>query len=120
MSDPVSDVPASDAGAPPKNVRLEAARAYVLKRPEDRFGLYTLAMELRKVKAWEECFAAFQRLLELNVGYGAGWYHYGMATRESGDREGCLAILRRGLAATAQSGDKHAHAEIESAIEEME
>ncbi|MSP55860.1 MAG: hypothetical protein EXR69_09700 [Myxococcales bacterium] len=102
------------------NPRLDAARAYILKRPEDRFGLYTLAMELRKAKEYDDCFAMFQRLLELNPGYGAGWYHYGMATRESGDREGCLVILRRGLAATEMSGDKHAHAEIEGAIEEME
>ena len=102
------------------NPRLEAAKAYVARRPEDRFGLYTLAMEHRKAKEYDACFATFQRLLELNPGYGAGWYHYGMATRESGDREGCLAILRRGLAATAQSGDTHAHAEIESAIDEME
>lgn len=105
---------------PAVNPRLDAARAYVQKRPEDRFGLYTLAMELRKEKAWDECFGTFQRLLELNAGYGPGWYHYGMATRESGDTAGALAILKRGLAATAASGDTHAHAEIESAIEEME
>ncbi len=102
------------------NPRLDAARTYVARKPEDRFGLYTLAMELRKAGEWEECFGTFQRLLELNPGYGAGWYHYGMSTRESGDRDGCLAILRRGLAATALSGDNHAHSEIESAIDEME
>jgi hypothetical protein len=43
--------------------RLSAARDYVAKKPTDRFGLYTLAMELRKVQAWEECFATFDRLL---------------------------------------------------------
>jgi tetratricopeptide (TPR) repeat protein len=101
------------------NPRLEAARAYVARKPEDRFGLYTLAMELRKAKRWEECFEMFQRLLDLNPGYGTGWYHYGMATRESGDPEGCIVILRRGLAATELSGDNHAHAEIEEALEEM-
>lgn len=103
----------------PQNPRLDAARAYVARKPEDRFGLYTLAMELRKVKAWEDCFGTFQTLLELNPGYGAGWYHYGMATRESGDKAGAIAILRRGLLATEQSGDKHAHAEIESALDQL-
>lgn len=102
------------------NPRLDAARAYVLKKPTDKFGLYTLAMELRKAKEWDECFGTFQRLLEINVGYGAGWYHYGMATRESGDRAGCIVILKRGLAATELSGDTHAHAEIESALDELE
>jgi hypothetical protein len=98
--------------------RLQAAQAYVLKKPEDRFGLYTLAMELRKVKDWAACFSTFQRLLELNPGYGAGWYHYGMSTRESGDRAGCITILRSGLTATERSGDTHSHAEIQSALDE--
>lgn len=102
------------------NPRLVAARAYVEKKPTDRFGLYTLAMELRKAKEWEACFSTFQRLLEHNPGYGAGWYHYGMSTRESGDTPGALAILKRGLLATEKSGDAHAHAEIESAIDELE
>lgn len=105
--------------ADPTSPRLDAARAYVLKKPEDRFGLYTLAMELRKVGLWAECFATFQRLLALNPGYGAGWYHYGMATRESGDRDGAIAILQQGLEATERSGDRHAHGEIESALDEL-
>ena len=45
--------------------RLSAARAYVAQKPTDRFGIYTLAMELRKIQAWEECFSTFDRLLEL-------------------------------------------------------
>jgi predicted Zn-dependent protease len=99
--------------------RLAAARAYVAKKPEDRFGLYTLAMELRKTAAWEECFATFRRLLELHPGYGAAWYHLGMATHDSGDVEGARAVLTEGLAATARSGDSHANAEIEAALATM-
>lgn len=99
--------------------RLAAARAYVEKKPTDRFGLYTLAMELRKVTAWEECFATFDTLLGHHPAYGPGYYHYGMAKRESGDRDGCIAVLKRGHAATATS-DAHTHAEIESVLDEMD
>ncbi len=99
--------------------RLAAARAYVERKPTDRFGLYALAMELRKARDWEACFAAFDNLLVVHPDYGTGFYHYAMARKESGDREGCIAVLERGLAACARSKDAHTEAEIESALDEM-
>ena len=100
--------------------RLTAARDYVSKKPTDRFGLYALAMELRKVKAWEECFAAFQTLLVHHPDYGAAWYHLGMAHKEAGDRAGSESALRSGLEACARSGDTKTRAELQGALEEWE
>jgi hypothetical protein len=100
--------------------RLAAARDYVAKKPTDRFGLYALAMELRKAKEWPACFEAFETLLGHHPDYGAGYYHFGMAKKESGDREGCVEVLTRGLGACERSRDGHTRAEIESAIEELE
>ena len=100
--------------------RAQAARDYVAKKPTDRFGLFTLAMELRKLKLWDESFAAWETLAEHHPTYGAGYYHHAMTRRESGDRAGCLEVLKRGLPACAASGDNHTAAEIESAIDEME
>lgn len=99
--------------------RLTAAREYVSRKPTDRFGLYALAMELRKTRAWDECFAAFTALLAHHPDYGAGWYHFAMAHRESGDRAGAVALLRTGLGAATRSGDGKTRAEIESAIDEL-
>lgn len=98
--------------------RLAAARAYVEKKPTDRFGLYALAMELRKARAWEECLETFDRLLAHHPTYGAGFYHYAMAVRESGDRERAVAILQRGLAVT-RDADPKTYAEIVSALDEL-
>lgn len=98
--------------------RLAAARAYVEKKPTDRFGLYALAMELRKARAWGECFEIFDRLLVHHPAYGAGYYHYAMAVRESGDRERAIAILQRGRAVT-RDADPKTHAEIVSALDEL-
>lgn len=99
--------------------RLSAAREYVHRKPTERFGMYALAMELRKTRAWDECFPAFLDLLKHHPDYGAGWYHYAMARRESGDREGCVAALREGLGAAQRSGDSHSRAEIQSALDEL-
>ena len=100
--------------------RLTAAREYVAKKPTDRFGLYALAMELRKVRAWDECFSAFGTLLAHHPDYGAGWYHYAMARKESGDRAGCVEALNKGLAATMRTGDTKTRAEIQGVLDELE
>ncbi len=100
--------------------RLQAARAYVEKRPTDKFGLYALAMELRRVAEWEACFATFATLLSHYPDYGAAYYHFGAARKESGDRVGALATLREGLLACQRSGDSKTRAEIDSLLDSIE
>jgi hypothetical protein len=100
--------------------RLSAAREYVAKKPTDRFGLYALAMELRKARIWPDCFAAFDVLNQHHPDYGAGYYHYGIARRKGDDFDGAKAVLRRGLEACDRSGDKHTRSEIQGVLEEME
>jgi hypothetical protein len=93
--------------------RLAAARAYVTNKPSDRFGLYALAMELRKTGAW-----AFETLSTHHPNYGPAWYHHGMARKESGDREGARTTWEAGLAA-CRATDAHTAAEIEEALEQL-
>lgn len=100
--------------------RLTAAREYVAKKPTDRFGLYALAMELRKARVWDECFTAFATLALHHPDYGAGWYHHGAARREAGDFDGAMQVLNEGLAACRRSGDTKTEAEIQSLLDEIE
>jgi tetratricopeptide (TPR) repeat protein len=100
--------------------RLAAARDYVAKKPTDRFGLYALARELRKARAFDESFAAFETLLVHHPDYGAAFFHYGMTKKEAGDRPGAIAILKKGLDACKRSNDGKTRAEIEGAIDELE
>jgi hypothetical protein len=95
---------------------LNAAREYVARKPADRFGLYALAMELRRARAWAECFSTFEALLLHHPGYGAAYYHFGMARKESGDPAGARALWTRGLDAT-RGTDSKTYAELESALE---
>jgi tetratricopeptide (TPR) repeat protein len=92
--------------------RIALARDYLNKKPGDRFGLYTLAMELRKVREWEECFKSFEKLLELYPDYGPAFYHYAQAKKESGNRQGAIPLILRGLEATARTGDGKTQAEL--------
>lgn len=95
--------------------RLAAARDYVAKKPTDRFGLYALAMELRKLSAWAECFSTFDTLLGHHPQNGPAWYHYGMAKKEAGDRVGARAVWVQGLALVGATDGKSAR-EIEEAL----
>lgn len=99
--------------------RLAVARDYVAKKPTDRFGLYTLAMEYRKVKDYTQSVATFRTLLEHHPLYGAGWYHLAMTLKESGDRAACVAALKQGLDATEKSKDAKTQAEIEGVLDEL-
>jgi predicted Zn-dependent protease len=92
--------------------RITAARDYVTKKPTDRFGLYTLAMELRKIQDWTESFSTFDRLLEHHPDNGPGYYHYAMARKESGDLPGALLTVEKGLEVTARTGDGKTHNEL--------
>lgn len=99
--------------------RLKAAQDYVARKPTDRFGLYALAMELRKGKQWEDCYRAFETLLQHHPDYGAGWYHFAMSRKEGGDRAGCIELLRKGMEVTQRTKDTKTHAELESALDEL-
>ncbi len=100
--------------------RLAAAREYVARKPTDRFGLYALAMELRKVRSFDACFETFETLIAHHPDYGAAFFHYGMARSEAEHRADALATLRRGLEACDRSGDSRTRAEIVSAIDGIE
>jgi len=100
--------------------RLSAARDYVAKKPTDRFGLYTLAMELRKLQQWPECFLHFDRLLELYPDNGPGYYHYAKARQEAGDLSGALGLVQRGLVATTANGDSKTLNELRDLKEGLE
>lgn len=99
--------------------RLAFVRDYLAKKPEDRFALYSLGMELRKLAEWPECFATFDKLLALHPDHGAGYYAYGSARRESGDRPGARAVWTRGLAAIG-TRDPKTSAELEAAIDGLD
>lgn len=86
--------------------RISIARDYVAKKPHDRFGLYTLAMELRKARAFDECYATFDQLLSLYPDYGPGLYHYARAREEAGDLPGARAVLARGMPLVQGKDDK--------------
>lgn len=99
--------------------RLAAVRDYLTKKPDDRFALYSLGMELRKRGEWAECFATFERIIELFPTYGAGYYAYGAARRESGDADGARAAWNRGLVALGAS-DPHTRSELTSALQALD
>lgn len=99
--------------------RLAFVRDYLTKKPQDRFALYSLGMELRKVAQWEECYATFEELARLFPTYGAGWYAHGASRREAGDRAGARAVWSRGLAAIGTT-DPHTRGEIEAALDALD
>jgi tetratricopeptide (TPR) repeat protein len=103
--------------------RLALFRAHLEKNPNDRFALYSVALELKKSGEFEACASAFQRLLAAHPTSGAGWYQHGLVYRERGDIDTARNIWLGGLEALASAGDAEARrsiGEITRALDELD
>ena len=102
---------------------VDRIRSFLESRPTDRFGLYALALELRKAGCDDEALTVFDRLLEHHPRSGAGHYQRGLLLLEGGDVEKARRAWQEGLAALADSDDPEARrssAEIHGALRDLD
>jgi tetratricopeptide (TPR) repeat protein len=99
------------------NSRLEILKTMVERKPEDAFGRYGLAMEYVRGGELETAVAEFQKLLEFNPGYAAGYFHGGQTLEKLGRIEDARALYRTGIDVTAASGDAHTKSELIAALQ---
>lgn len=57
--------------------RVDTLREWLAGRPDDRFGRYSLALELKKAGRLDEAFAELRELLRRHPASGAGHYQHG-------------------------------------------
>ncbi len=89
----------------------------VAQKPEDSFARYGLAMEYANTGELRQAAAEYGKLLEVNPDYAAAYYHGGQASEKLGDLDGARDFYRRGLEATARTGDDHTRSEIQVALD---
>jgi tetratricopeptide (TPR) repeat protein len=99
------------------NQRLEALQRFVEASPEDCFARYGLAQEHAKLGEHEKAIEQFRKILEINAGYQAAYYHAGKTYEKMGRVDEARAIHQRGVAVASQSGDLHAQSELQAALE---
>jgi tetratricopeptide (TPR) repeat protein len=102
---------------------VDRIRTFLESRPTDRFGLYALALELRKAGRDDEALDVFDRLLEHHPGSGAGHYQRGLLLLDRGEVEEARRAWQEGLAALAGNDDPEARrssSEIQGALRDLD
>ncbi len=97
--------------------RSEILKAMLAQDPANTFARYGLATELKNTGDLTGAVQEFNQLLEMNPTYSAAFFHGGQTLEKLGRTEEAREWYRRGVLATDASGDLHARAEMQTALD---
>jgi predicted Zn-dependent protease len=103
--------------------RCAPLRAFLERKPTDRFARYALALELAKLDRTDEALAELETLLAQHPTSGAGHYQRGQLLREAGRPEEARQAWEAGIAALAGVKDadaRRSRAEITAALDALD
>lgn len=89
---------------------------FVAAKPNDAFALYGLALECAKLGDDAAATQSFQKLLESNPGYVAGYFQFGQHLGRVGRIEEARKLLSEGILVAQKAGDSHARDEMHAAL----
>jgi predicted Zn-dependent protease len=102
-----------------KKTRRQMLEELVLKKPDDAFSRYGLAMECMNSGDPAAADTHFRALLERSPDYVPAYLMYGQfLARESRTVE-ARQVLSTGIAAAAKKGDQHAGSEMEALLNDL-
>jgi tetratricopeptide (TPR) repeat protein len=96
--------------------RREALEQFVADKPTDAFARYGLALECVKLGDDSAATLHFQKLLETNPGYVAGYFQYGQLLSRMGRLDEARKMLSDGIVVAQRAGDMHARDEMQAAL----
>ena len=99
--------------------RREVLEQFVAQKPADAFARYGLAIECAKLGDHPAAVDNFQKLLETNPGYVAGYFQFGQLLSRLGRTEEARKMLSDGIVVAQKSGDAHARDEMQAALSEL-
>jgi lipoprotein NlpI len=96
--------------------RLERLQALLAREADDVFLNFSLGMELAKAERWDECLARFSRVIELDSGYVAAYFHKGKTLLKLRRFAEAKATLEQGVIQADRAGDAHAKSQMEQLL----
>src|SRR3984957_14630254 len=99
-----------------QKTRREMLEQFVADKPADAFARYGLALECVKLGDDLAATLHFQKLLELNPGYVAGYFQYGQLLSPIGGWSEARKMLSDGIVVAQRPGDLHARDEMQAAL----
>lgn len=96
--------------------RVEILKTMLEQNPADSFARYALAQELANNGQLEQAAGEYRALLAANSNYAAAYFHGGQALEKLGRVDEARQLYAQGIEVTMRSGDSHARAELEAAL----
>ena len=99
--------------------RREVLEQFVAQKPDDAFARYGLALECANMGDEPAAVDHFQKLLETNPGYVAGYFQFGQLLSRLGRTDEARKMLSDGIVVAQQAGDAHARDEMQAALSSL-
>ena len=96
--------------------RREVLEQFVAEKPADAFARYGLALECAKLGDDAAATDHFQKLLETNPNYVAGYFQFGQLLSRLGRLDEARKLLSDGIVVAQKAGDMHARDEMQAAL----
>src|ERR1700744_5331274 len=96
--------------------RREMLEQFVAQKPADAFARYGLALECANSGDDSSAVGHFQKLLETNPGYVAGYFQFGQLLSRLGRLDEARKLLSEGIVVAQKAGDMHARDEMQAAL----
>jgi tetratricopeptide (TPR) repeat protein len=99
--------------------RREMLEQFVVQKPGDAFARYGLAMECAKEGDIHAATEHFEKLLEDEPNYTAGYFQFAQLLARLGRLDQARKLLSDGIIVAQRAGDMHARDEMQSALNAM-
>ncbi len=96
--------------------RREVLEQFLAQNPRDAFARYGLALECAKTGDDSAAAGHFQKLIQDNPEYVAGYFQYGQFLGRIGRLDEARKVLSEGIVVAQKNGDAHARDEMEAAL----
>ena len=102
-----------------KKTRREMLEEFVVKKPDDAFSRYGLAMECMNSGDVAAAEGHFRALLERNPDYVPAYLIFAQMLVRASRTSEAKQVLSSGIAAATKNGNQHARSEMETLLGEL-
>lgn len=99
--------------------RIEMLQQFLNEHPNDSFTRYALAMEHSRAGETDTAMAEFDKLLEKNPDYDAGYFMAAQTLQKAGRSQQAKEYLEKGIASATRNSNSHARSEMEAMLDEL-
>jgi len=99
--------------------RLDSLRSLIEQDPGNSRFRYMYAMETANSGDLAGAAVIFEEIIRRDPDYAAAYFHGGQTLERLGRDDDARATYRRGIEATARTGDAHTRSELEGALAQL-